>query len=501
MPIQSHMPTERSWNAGRGPELQGLDVTTRNLSRLAQSKPQFQSRFTRYWCLRVWAWTGCVFALSGCSPSPPPTANRPETMASGVVMPEGSSLDPVTAPGLEGQHFVAPLADAYRRLDPSADGWETEALSQAAQDQLNGLAGLFESSQKPALSSAADVVAAEFACAGMRPQVLDDVLTDDAFRVRRGRFESDTERGLSPVSPQFVGPEGFLTAYQAMMAGCGMQKAEHVKFKITRVQIDETDGLMDVLFHANGMSAEGPVEISAQWHTRWREADGAKPQLLAIQLADYEEVIYQSDQQYVYVDGTESLLSGNASYRQQVLRGTDYWRDRIPKVLGIDVVGNHGLAVGDVNGDDLDDLYMCQQGGLPNRLYLQQPDGTLVDATEVSGADWLDYCASALLVDLDNDGDRDLIVGQESRILFMSNDGEGRFQLRDSRLPVAAQTFSLSAADYDLDGDVDVYVCGYNPSASAPYGRGVMGEPMPYHDANNGGQNMLLRNEGELAVP
>ena len=59
------------------------------------------------------------------------------------------------------------------------------------------------------------------------------------------------------------------------------------------------------------------------------------------------------------------------------MRGTDHWRARLPRVLGLDVVANHGLAIGDVNGDLLDDLYLCMQGGLPNRLYLRNPDGTL----------------------------------------------------------------------------------------------------------------------------
>ncbi|MEZ6117390.1 MAG: VCBS repeat-containing protein [Pirellulaceae bacterium] len=76
----------------------------------------------------------------------------------------------------------------------------------------------------------------------------------------------------------------------------------------------------------------------------------------------------------------------------------------------------------------------------------------------------------------------------------MSNDGQGRFQL-EFGTSTEAQTFSVAAADFDLDGDLDVYVCGYNPTAST-LRRGVMGEPMPYHDANNGGRNLLLRNDG-----
>jgi hypothetical protein len=166
----------------------------------------------------------------------------------------------------------------------------------------------------------------------------------------------------------------------------------------------------------------------------------------------------------------------------------------LPRDLGLDVVANHGIAMGDVNGDQLEDLYVCQQGGLPNRLLLQNPDGTLRDVSVESGADWLDYCASALLVDFDNDGDRDLVVAQEWRILFMSNNGRGQFQL-EFGISVEAQSFSLAAADFDQDGDLDVYVCGYNPTAST-LRRGAMGEPMPYHDANNGGRNTLLRNDG-----
>jgi hypothetical protein len=42
---------------------------------------------------------------------------------------------------------------------------------------------------------------------------------------------------------------------------------------------------------------------------------------------------------------------------------------------------------------------------------------------------------------------------------------------------------------------VDVYVCGYNPSA-ARLRQGAMGEPLPFHDANNGGRNTLWRNDG-----
>ena len=44
----------------------------------------------------------------------------------------------------------------------------------------------------------------------------------------------------------------------------------------------------------------------------------------------------------------------------------------------------------DVNGDGLDDLYLCQEEGLPNRLYIQNPDGSVSDKSVVAGVDWIE---------------------------------------------------------------------------------------------------------------
>jgi hypothetical protein len=55
--------------------------------------------------------------------------------------------------------------------------------------------------------------------------------------------------------------------------------------------------------------------------------------------------------------------------------------------------------------------------------------------------------------------------------------------------------YSLAAADYDQDGLLDVYVCGYGNNYESFADSGA---PLPYHDANNGAPNTLLRNLGEL---
>ncbi len=195
-----------------------------------------------------------------------------------------------------------------------------------------------------------------------------------------------------------------------------------------------------------------------------------------------------------FVDITAQALAGNPSYSQQMLRGTDHWRTVLDAASGIDVYGNNGIAVGDIDHDGFDDLYVCQPAGLPNRLYRNRGDGTFTDVTEAAGVGVLDNTACALFADVDNDGLQDLIVVRAGGPLLFHNLGDGKFQLRAEAFrfaqPPQGAFTGAALADYDRDGWLDIYFCLYSYYEGLDQYR----FPTPYCDAQNGPPNFLLRN-------
>ena len=194
---------------------------------------------------------------------------------------------------------------------------------------------------------------------------------------------------------------------------------------------------------------------------------------------------------------TDQAFGHIESFGNQLSLGVDHWRDSLDAAVGVSVYGHQGVSLGDFDGDGLDDLYVSQPGGLPNRLYRNNGDGTFSDATRRAGLGILDDTSMSLFGDFDNDGDQDLILIAATPLLYQ-NDGNGRFEADvDAGLAVppakAAMFTGAAAADYDLDGDLDIYVCAYDfwqPGADYD-------APTPYYDAVNGPSNLLFRNDGQ----
>ncbi len=130
-----------------------------------------------------------------------------------------------------------------------------------------------------------------------------------------------------------------------------------------------------------------------------------------------------------------------------------------------------GLAVGDVNGDGLDDFFAGgTYGGHAGCFFLQNKTGQFAEVP--LKADTLHEDLGVLLFDADNDHDLDLYVvsGSNEKVsdfndfyqdrLYL-NDGLGHFQPGPNALPPMNSSGScITATDYDNDGDLDLFVGG-----------------------------------------
>lgn len=167
----------------------------------------------------------------------------------------------------------------------------------------------------------------------------------------------------------------------------------------------------------------------------------------------------------------------------------------------------NGAACGDVDGDGDLDLFIPSDGR--NYLYLNGPEGFTEEA-EARGVAHPDGGTGTVLFDLDNDGDQDLVVGHVddgattgTRIQVYRNEG-GQFTREEGGLGLGAAevvAYSLTVLDYDLDGWLDLFVCGYGINTEEHNNSWIQ--------ATNGAPNALFRNEagkgfvdmaGELGV-
>src|SRR5262245_58194634 len=200
----------------------------------------------------------------------------------------------------------------------------------------------------------------------------------------------------------------------------------------------------------------------------------------------------------VFTEITQAALGGNDSFRRQLNIDLDSWMATFDSVLTRDSNGHQGVSVGDVDGDGLDDLYVAQPAGLPNRLYRNRGDSTFEDITDQAGVGVLDDTAQSLFADIDNDGDQDLIVATSTGPLLFINDGKGHFTFRQDAFrlerPLEGVLTSITMADYDRDGFLDLYLCVYSYFFGA--GEDKAGTPAPYFDARNGPPGVLFRNDG-----
>lgn len=394
-------------------------------------------------------------------------------------------LDVVPSPRV--RQIELGLSAQYEQRDAHKSTWDTEAFNSDAGKQLKALGKLISHPESIDETHVAAIAAPDINTASLRPTNLSLVFDGSNVTVHRAFEDSDT---VAAEPPTVRGVDGLVQSLRSLTQAFEGTEDVYVKFKIISVETLGESTVTKVYFLAAGRSETLAVQQNATWTCSWQRADANAPPLLAsITVEAFEEIRSKKGASKMLLDCTEAVLGGNASFGEQLLPGMDHWLATLEGAYGLSVYGHHGIAIADVNGDGLDDIYLSQPGGLPNRLFVQNADGTASDTSAEAGVDYLDQTRSALFADLDNDGDQDLILVMLDGLIFLSNDGAGRFQFR-SVVRTPSWT-SLTAADYDLDGDLDIYGCRYLVPNK------VEQLPRPYHDASNGPPNVLLQNDGD----
>ncbi|MDF2186920.1 VCBS repeat-containing protein [Paraflavitalea sp. CAU 1676] len=167
-----------------------------------------------------------------------------------------------------------------------------------------------------------------------------------------------------------------------------------------------------------------------------------------------------------------------------------------------------GVAIGDINNDGLGDVFMTSNSG-PNKLYLNKGNWQFEDISDKAGfGNKKKWSTGVVMADVNHDGWLDIYVcnagyqkgvGQEDE-LFINNHQLG---FADSAAAYGIvendYTTHVSFFDYDLDGDLDLYILNnsFIPVNTLNYAnnRDMRAKDWPVADFLKGGGDKLLRND------
>ena len=173
-----------------------------------------------------------------------------------------------------------------------------------------------------------------------------------------------------------------------------------------------------------------------------------------------------------------------------------------------------GVAVGDIDGDGLPDLYFTSNLG-SNKLYRNLGNYRFEDVTDKAGvADSVGWKTGVTMADVNGDGKIDIYVsgvdylGEHGRNVLYINNGDGTFTDRTKEYGLEHQGFSTQALffDYDGDGDLDMYLLDHSTHRVRDAGRGMRDAGTAGCGMGDGGcgtariGDRLFRNDGNHFV-
>jgi hypothetical protein len=180
--------------------------------------------------------------------------------------------------------------------------------------------------------------------------------------------------------------------------------------------------------------------------------------------------------------------------------GNGTFRD-VSSQAGLGTAFGNGLGVTctDLNGDGLIDIYVANDG-TANQLWQNRGDGTFAETALLAGAAYdADGRAEASMgiaaADFDEDGDEDLFVtnlAQETHTLYVNN-GRGEFRDETDRAGLGSISmpftgFGTEWFDYDNEGHLDLFIA----NGAVTILEQLRGSPYPFHQ-----KNLLLRGSGK----
>ncbi len=266
----------------------------------------------------------------------------------------------------------------------------------------------------------------------------------------------------------------------------------------------------NVLYRNNGDGTFSDVTTKGLDDDRWStsatffdyDLDGD----LDLFFANYIDFTVRNNKDCFDPAGARDYCTPNA-YRptpDRLFRNDDGKFRDVSAEAGLGAAFGNGLGVtaADFNGDGFPDLYVTNDG-VANQLWLNSGDGAFRNSALMAGAAYnADGMPEAGMgvsaADFDSDGDEDLFMthlAQETNTLYINN-GRGEFRDQTNRFGLGSTStpftgFGMRWFDYDLDGRLDLFIA----NGGVTIVESQRGEPYPFRQTN---QLFRLREDGRF---
>ncbi len=385
---------------------------------------------------------------------------------------EGSTPAPSDQPGSSpaAEEETAPLPDRIEIPDPTDRITQLELVEDESEAVADRLLAFSDKVRRRDFASAREWLSDDFAGESMSGLPVAE---------ERERPLDVEEISYDVSAPPIQGPDEFLAGVASLIAPWSRVDSAIWKVKGAEFQRGRPHwGKIKLFIHLTGRGPRGGGEAVKAWgYARVKQVSGTwmvdRFELTSLSTSRRESPIFVS---------------------VAPAAGVGYVSTRFGKPGNTSFAFN-GTACADIDGDGDWDLFVPSDGR--NFLYVNSPEGFSEEARE-RGVDQPDGGTGTVFFDFDNDHDLDLVVGHVddgqtagTRIELYTNDGQGHFTRVPGGLGLGSKevvAYSLTVFDYDGDGWLDLFACGYGITAKEHNNSWVQ--------ATNGSPNALFHNEG-----